>query len=59
MLLPRDLLFILAAALVIVHYAIVLLSAKLKIKEKHITYSEELVKYVVAAWIGTIIGGIP
>ena len=53
---PTDLLFVLAVIMIIIHYIFVLLSTKLRIKEKHITYSEELVKYIVVAWVGTIIG---
>jgi membrane-anchored protein YejM (alkaline phosphatase superfamily) len=53
---PMHLLFLLAVILIIIHYSTVLLSKKLRIKDKHIIYTEELIRYVVAVWIGTFIG---
>ena len=53
---PQNLLFGLAVFLILLHYIIIFLSKKYHISDKSIQWSQELVKYVVAAWIGSIIG---
>ena len=50
------LVFFLAFFVVVVHYVVLFLSTRLKIKEKHISRSEDLVKFVIGAFIGSIIG---
>ena len=55
---PKTLLFILACVLTILHYLLVFLSNKMEINEKYVNGSYELLKYVIAAWIGSIIGGV-
>ena len=51
------LVFFLSFFVVVAHYVILFLSTRLKIKEKHISRSEDLVKFVIGAFIGSIIGG--
>ena len=53
----RELLFIFAVIMLILHYSLVFLSNKLEINDKYVKYSQDLAKYVIVAWIGSIIGG--
>lgn len=53
---PQTLLFSISLILLILHYVLVFFSTKLNIKDVHIKRSSDLVKYVIAAWIGSIIG---
>ncbi|MCB9362040.1 hypothetical protein H6504_01265 [Candidatus Woesearchaeota archaeon] len=54
---PRTLLFVLGCFLITVHYALIFASAHMHIDEDYIERSHELLKYVIAAWIGSVIGG--
>lgn len=55
---PKDLLFFLAIFLTILHYSLFILRKWFKIPDTAIAWSQDLVRYVIAAWIGSIIGGV-
>lgn len=54
----KTLLFFLACGLIVIHYALVIFGNKLSVDPKHIDWSADLAKFVVGAWIGSIIGGV-
>ena len=55
---PQDLLFGLSILLTLLHYLLVFLSDNRNISPEYIKWSGDLVKFVVGAWVGSVVGGV-